>query len=89
MMSVLRMAAQCRSAPRAVLAALLLAFIIPAPPATADSFDLASDFSDTSNPNGPWAYREGVNPLPFAGDISSLLGSLVFQANKCFFEFFK
>ncbi len=47
--------------------------------AHADSFDLAADWSDASNPNGPWTYRESANPLPFAGDISLLLGSPVFQ----------
>ena len=27
-------------------------------------FDLATDWSDTQNPNGPWAYNEGNNTLP-------------------------
>ncbi len=27
-------------------------------------YDLAADWSETSNPNGPWTYREGNNPLP-------------------------
>lgn len=27
-------------------------------------FDLKSDWSDTSNPNGAWSYNEGVNVLP-------------------------
>ncbi|MBI5764279.1 MAG: hypothetical protein HZA51_12225 [Planctomycetes bacterium] len=27
-------------------------------------YDLAADWSDTVNPNGPWSYREGRNPLP-------------------------
>jgi hypothetical protein len=27
-------------------------------------YDLASDWSDDLNPNGPWTYREGTNALP-------------------------
>ena len=32
--------------------------------ADADVFDLNSDWSDTTNPNGVWSYNAGVNPLP-------------------------
>lgn len=28
-------------------------------------YDLRGDFSMTQNPNGPWSYNEGSNPLPF------------------------
>lgn len=27
-------------------------------------YDLANDWSNTSNPNGPWSYNGGSNPLP-------------------------
>jgi len=32
--------------------------------AQADTFDLAAQWSNTSNPNGTWTYREGNNALP-------------------------
>jgi uncharacterized repeat protein (TIGR01451 family) len=28
------------------------------------TYDLAADWSNTSNPNGVWSYNEGLNPLP-------------------------
>lgn len=28
-------------------------------------YDLKADWSDTNNPNGPWAYRQGTTLLPF------------------------
>jgi hypothetical protein len=28
------------------------------------TYDLTADWSNTSNPNGVWSYREGVNALP-------------------------
>ncbi|HYB98838.1 MAG TPA: hypothetical protein VEC57_06840 [Candidatus Limnocylindrales bacterium] len=28
------------------------------------TYDVKEDWSETSNPNGPWSYREGGNPLP-------------------------
>jgi len=31
-------------------------------------FDLRTDFSNAANPNGPWSYNEGANPLPFISD---------------------
>src|SRR5262245_52167603 len=30
----------------------------------AQNYDLRVDWSDTSNPNGAWAYRQGSSPLP-------------------------
>lgn len=33
-------------------------------PLAAQSWDLRSDWSEANNPNGVWAYREGVNALP-------------------------
>jgi hypothetical protein len=29
------------------------------------TYDLASDFSDTDNPNGVWSFDQGTTPLPF------------------------
>jgi hypothetical protein len=37
-------------------------------------FDLANDWSDSSNPNGPWTYREGLNALPHVSAWQGLLG---------------
>ncbi len=30
-----------------------------------ETYDLAADWSDASNPNDPWSYNEGTHPLPF------------------------
>jgi hypothetical protein len=40
----------------------------------ADVYDLLTDWSDTDNPNGPWAYLEGNNPLPHVDSWQSQLG---------------
>lgn len=45
--------------------------VTPTPPicgtgqAQIQTYDLATDWSNTSNPNGVWSYNEGSNPLPF------------------------
>lgn len=39
-------------------------FLFPVLARTQTIYDLNADWSDTSNPNGVWAYREGLNPLP-------------------------
>jgi hypothetical protein len=36
-------------------------------------WDLADDWSDTSNPNGAWTYREGTNPLQHVTSIGAPL----------------
>ena len=36
--------------------------------------DLKSDWSNASNPNGPWTYREGANALPAVASWQSSLG---------------
>ena len=41
-------------------------------------YDLNADWSDASNPNGVWAYREGLNALPHVADWTPL-GSTVAQ----------
>lgn len=35
------------------------------PEAAAETFNLAQDWSATSNPNGPWSYRRGTTLLPY------------------------
>ena len=38
----------------------------------AATYDLKADWSDSSNPNGVWAYREGLNALPPVADWTPL-----------------
>lgn len=40
--------------------------LLASPSATtaATIWDLSADWSNAANPNGPWAYRQGSNPLP-------------------------
>lgn len=45
-------------------AALILQALVGADAADAAHYDLVADWSDADNPNGAWAYREGVNVLP-------------------------
>lgn len=42
--------------------------------ANATLYDLKTDWSDSVNPNGVWAYREGVNALPHVASWQSTLG---------------
>ena len=53
------------------MAAILLVITstLVAPAATV--YDLAADWSDTTNPHGPWSYNEGANPLLLAFPPSS------------------
>ena len=37
-------------------------------------YDLKTDWSDLTNPNGPWSYREGNNVLPHVADWQGLSG---------------
>ena len=37
-------------------------------------YDLATDWSDTNNPNGAWIYREGTNALPHVAAWQKVLG---------------
>lgn len=37
-------------------------------------YDVTADWSDTANPNGPWAYNEGVNLLPHVAAWQGLSG---------------
>src|SRR4029079_14552480 len=47
---------------RSALSLLLSALLGPV--SFAQTYDLRVDWSDTSNPNGVWAYRQGTSPLP-------------------------
>lgn len=42
--------------------------------AHATVYDLKTDWSDASNPNGTWSYREGNNALPHVNSWQSSLG---------------
>lgn len=42
----------------------LLAFTIGSALAHADVYDITSDWSDSTNPNGVWSYNQGTSPLP-------------------------
>ena len=42
-----------------------------------DTWDLAADWSDATNPNGGWTYREGANALPSVPDWTPLLSPVV------------
>ena len=39
--------------------------------ASAATFDLGGQWSDSINPNGAWTYREGANALPFVASWES------------------
>jgi hypothetical protein len=41
------------------------------------NYDLKTDWSDTSNPNGTWSYNEGTNPLPQVAAWQSSIGGWV------------
>jgi hypothetical protein len=53
------------------LSTLLLVLCSTLPAATI--YDLKTDWSDTNNPNGVWAYRQGSNTLPH-NDVSVCCG---------------
>ena len=44
------------------LVLVLLVSLVPS--SRANFYDVATDWSDSSNPNGAWTYREGANALP-------------------------
>jgi hypothetical protein len=48
----------------ALSVAFLLLLASPSVASAATIWDLATDWSDSANPNGPWAYRQGSNALP-------------------------
>lgn len=56
------------------LAALALTTIITAGTANAGVYSLGSDWSNSSNSNGAWSYREGGNTLPAVASWQSSLG---------------
>lgn len=42
--------------------------------ALATTYDLVVDWSDSANPNGPWSYNEGANPLSHVSGWQGLAG---------------
>jgi hypothetical protein len=50
---------------------ILLVIVVLAFPGSvgATVYDLKTDWSDTTNPNGPWTYNQGVTPLPLIADF--------------------
>src|SRR5258706_15571231 len=55
-----------------VVAAASFSIILNAPDVRAViTYDLKTDWSEVSNPNGVWSYREGTNALPH---VASWLG---------------
>ncbi|HYC57291.1 MAG TPA: hypothetical protein VEL28_20335 [Candidatus Binatia bacterium] len=52
---------------RGLFVVALLMSLLPVPAIAGglcQSYDVQEDWSETSNPNGPWSYREGTNALP-------------------------
>ncbi|PYT52594.1 MAG: hypothetical protein DMG43_11250 [Acidobacteria bacterium] len=45
--------------------------------ATSVSFSLSGDWSNTTNPNGPWSYNQGSTPLPLVPDWTAAGSALV------------
>lgn len=56
------------------LAALTLTMILSVGTANAGVYSLNSDWSNSSNTNGAWSYREGNNTLPAVASWQSTLG---------------
>jgi hypothetical protein len=63
---------------RAILICTLFGFLFVSPSLSTLSaamvYDLKADWSDVTNPNGPWSYREGNNVLPHVADWQGLSG---------------
>ena len=51
-----------------ILSATLILFLASPICNAEDVFDLSTDWSDSTNPNGEWTYREGSNALPLVAD---------------------
>ncbi len=57
--------------------AIVLSFGMGSTEVAAAVYDLNLDWSDSLNPNSPWAYREGLNNLPSTADWTPLGSSVV------------
>lgn len=55
-------------------ASLLFVILLFACPCLATTWDVRNDWSDASNPNGVWSYREGGNALPHVAAWQAGLG---------------
>jgi hypothetical protein len=53
-----------------VLAVAVGAQLVAATAAMATTWDLRADWSNTSNPNGPWEFLQGVGALPAQSDVA-------------------
>jgi len=58
-----------------VLLSLCLATFPSAALSAATIYDLKTNWSDTNNPNGVWAYRQGASILPHQSDLTVCCGS--------------
>jgi hypothetical protein len=57
---------------------ILVAFVVGTALSTQGAtYDLNADWSDSSNPNGVWTYREGTNALPHVTAWQGLSGDFV------------
>jgi len=56
---------------------LLLSSLATALSTQGATYDLNADWSDSSNPNGVWTYREGTNALPHVTAWQGLSGDFV------------
>ncbi len=54
---------------------MLVSFVVGTTQAT--TYDLNANWSDSSNPNGVWTYREGTNSLPHVSAWQGLSGDFV------------
>jgi hypothetical protein len=63
---------------RSLLAAMVLLIGSGCLCAQAVTYSLVNDWSDTSNPNGAWAYYGGTSLLPAQADLAPLFGGLPF-----------
>lgn len=51
-----------------IAAVALLSLVSILATASAKTFSLSGDWSNTTNPNGPWSYNQGSSPLPLVTD---------------------
>src|SRR3954468_1027624 len=59
---------------RSVLSFVVASILSCALHVSATTYDLKAQWSDASNPNGVWTYREGTNALPHVASWQSTLG---------------
>jgi len=70
------------------LSAALAALLVSAASANAVVYDLAADFSNASNPNGPWSYGAGLTHYPqpsMPNDLNAAAGNGYWGGGAHFF----